>query len=126
LVGRGKKLELVPALAESWEQPEPTVWRFKLRQGVTFSGGEPFTADDVIFSFERAKKEGSDMGYTLASVVEMRKVDDHTVDLVTNQPNPILPFQITSTYIMSKDWAAKNGAENPASVRENTENYAST
>ena len=126
LVGRGKNLELVPALATSWEQPEPSVWRFHLREGVTFAGGEPFTADDVIFSLERAKMDGSDMGYTIASVIEMRKVDDLTVDLVTEQPNPILPVQITSTYIMSKEWAVSNGAESPASVRENVENFAST
>ncbi|TVQ53119.1 MAG: ABC transporter substrate-binding protein, partial [Rhodobacteraceae bacterium] len=121
----GKELELAPALATRWEQPEPTVWRFHLREGVTFAGGEPFTADDVIFSLERARMEGSDMGYTIASVIEMRKVDDFTVDLVTAQPNPILPVQITSTYMMSKAWAEENGAESPASVRTGAENFAS-
>lgn len=125
LVGRGKELELVPALATSWEQTEPTVWRFQLRDDVVFAGGEPFSADDVIFSLERAKMEGSDMGYTLDSVVDMRKVDDLTVELVTSTPNPILPVQITSTYIMSKSWAESNGALNPASLRTGDENFAS-
>ena len=125
LVGRGKQLELVPALATSWDQPEPTVWRFHLRGGVTFSGGEPFTADDVIFSFTRAKMAGSDMAYTLASVTDMKKVDDLTVDLVMAKPNPILPQQITSTYIMSKGWASAHGAEAPASIKANTASFAS-
>ena len=124
LVGRGKDLELVPALATTWEQTSPTVWRFTLRAGVTFHGGEPFTADDVVFSLNRAKTEGSDMAYTVASVTEIRKVDDLTVDLVMAKPNPILPVQITSTYIMSKVWAEKNGAEKPSSIKAKVENFA--
>ena len=124
LVGRGKNLELVPALATKWEQTSPTVWRFTLRPGVTFHGGEPFTADDVVFSLGRAKMDGSDMAYTVASVTEIRKVDDLTVDLVVEKPNPILPVQITSTYIMSKAWAEKNGAEKPSSIKAKVENHA--
>src|SRR5882757_8093688 len=65
LVGRGKNLELVPALATRWEQPDPNVWRFTLRQGVKFADGSPFSADDVIFSLQRVKKDGSDMAYTV-------------------------------------------------------------
>ena len=125
LVGRGKTLELVPALATKWEQPEPTIWRFYLRPGAKFADGTPFTAEDVIFSLQRVKKDGSDMAYTVASVTEIKKIDDLTVDLVMEKPNPILPVQITSTYIMSKAWAEKNGAAAPASVKAKVENYAS-
>src|SRR2546429_9872508 len=50
LLVRDKKLGLKPALAESWTQVSPTVWRFKLRPGVKFHDGTPFTADDVVFS----------------------------------------------------------------------------
>lgn len=124
LVGRGKNLELVPALATSWEQTSPTVWRFKLRPDVTFHGGERLSADDVVFSIGRVKMEGSDMAYTVASVSEAKKVDDLTVDLVMAKPNPILPVQITSTYIMSKAWAEKNGAEKPSSIKARVENFA--
>jgi peptide/nickel transport system substrate-binding protein len=126
LVGRGKNLELVPALATSWEQPEPTIWRFHLREGVKFANGEPFTADDVVFSISRVKMEGSDLAYTVSTVTEAKKVDGMTVDLVMSKPNPILPMQITSTYIMSKSWALANGAGSPASVKAKIENFAST
>lgn len=54
LVDRGPNLELVPGLATSWEQPEPNVWRFKLRQGAKFGNGESFSADDVDFSINCA------------------------------------------------------------------------
>src|SRR5262245_2990830 len=115
LVGRGRNLELVPALAVKWEQPDPKVWRFSLRPNVKFHNGEPFTADDVIFSVKRIKAEGSDMAYTLASVKEVRKIDDLTVEFVMDKPNPILPLQTTSTYMMSKAWSEANGAAAPAS-----------
>jgi len=67
LVGRGKHLELVPKLAQSWEQVEPTVWRFHLRPNVKFAGGEPFTADDVVYSYQRVIGEGSDLKGNLAT-----------------------------------------------------------
>jgi ABC-type oligopeptide transport system substrate-binding subunit len=74
LVGRGKDMALVPALATKWTKTSPTVWRFDLRHGVTFHDGTPFTADDVVFTFKRASGDGSDMkGYT-SPIKEVRKV----------------------------------------------------
>src|SRR3569832_2123592 len=55
LTARDKDLKIVPALAESWETPEPARWRFHLRKGVKFHNGDPFTADDVIFSADRIR-----------------------------------------------------------------------
>src|SRR5712664_2437887 len=124
LVGRGKNLELIPALAVKWEQPDPKVWRVHLRPNVKFHNGEPFTADDVIFSIGRIKAEGSDVAYTMSTVTDVKKVDDLTVDLIMDKPNPILPLQTTSTYIMSKAWAEAKGAVNPASVKNKVENFA--
>ena len=59
LVCRDKQLNLEPCLAVSWQQTSPTVWRFKLRPGVKFHDGTPFTADDVMFSFQRAAEQTS-------------------------------------------------------------------
>ena len=124
LIGRGKNLELVPALAVKWEQLEANRWRIHLRPNVKFHNGESFTADDVVFSIGRIKAEGSDVGYTFATVTAVRKIDALTVDLVMDKPNPILPMQTTSSYIMSKSWAEANGAATPASVKNKVENFA--
>src|ERR1044071_1496447 len=126
LVGRGKDLGLVPALATKWEQPNPTTWRFHLRPNVKFHNGESFSADDVIFSVKRMKADGSDMAYTVATVTEVKKVDDLTVDFIMSTPNPILPMQTTSTYMMSKAWAEANNAATPASIKNKQENYATS
>src|SRR5947209_19748331 len=61
LTKRDKDLKIIPGLATSWEQVEPTRWRFHLRKGVKFQNGEDFTADDVVFSAERSFKPASDI-----------------------------------------------------------------
>jgi len=124
LVGRGKKLELIPILATSWKQTAPTVWRFVLRPNVKFHDGTPFTADDVVFSWERAKAEGSDMKTYVGPFKEVKKIDDLTVDIVTNEPFPILPDTIGFWYMMSKSWCEKNNAKEPVDVRKGKENAA--
>jgi len=125
LVGRGKKLELVPALATDWKQTAPTVWRFNLRKGVQFHDGTPFTADDVIFSYNRARSDTSDVKTYVGAVKEIRKVDDHAVDIVTNEPFPILPDVISLWMMMSKKWSEENRATVPVDKRKGVENTAS-
>ena len=126
LIGRGKQLEIVPALATEWEATATDTWRFNLRPNVKFHDGSPFIADDVIFSYERAKKEGSDVEYIVADIKEIKKIDDLTIDIVTKIPYPILPQRLTTWYIMSKSWAEKNGAVDPSSVKKEIRNYATT
>ena len=124
LVGRGKSLELVPLLATSWKQTAPTIWRFNLRQGVKFHDGTPFNADDVIFSYERAKADGSDMKTYVGPIKEIKKIDDYTIDAITSEPFPILPDTINQWYMMSKAWCEKNNATAPVDVRKGKENAA--
>lgn len=124
LVRRGRDLALEPALATSWMQVAPRIWRFALRQGVRFHDGTPLTADDVVFSFDRVRASTSHLGGAVASIKEVRKLDDWTVDLVTNAPDPLVPEEIASWSIMSKAWCEANDAAAPADLAQNADNFA--
>lgn len=124
LVRRNRQLEVEPALAARWEQPTPTVWRFHLREGVRFSDGTPFTADDVIFSYQRARGPGSNIAAIFASVKEARVVSPTIVEFETQRPNPIFVQEITGWVIMSRAWAERNNAERVAELTSRQENFA--
>jgi peptide/nickel transport system substrate-binding protein len=125
LVGRDRNLNLAPALATSWKQISPTVWRFELRKNVQFHDGKPFTADDVVFSLARVAGEGSDLKSNVNDIKEVRKVNDNVVDIETKAPFPILPDQLSTTFIMSKKWCEENQATRPVDRRKGIENAAS-
>lgn len=125
LVSRDNDLQLVPALATSWEPTDdPNVWEFKLRQGVSFHDGAAFTAEDVVFSLNRARHENSDYKGLLTSITEVRAVDDHTVHVVTDGPNPLLPNNLTNMFMMDKGWSEANGVELPQDFAAGEETFA--
>jgi len=114
LTKRDKELKIIPGLATSWEQVEPTRWRFHLRKGVKFQNGEDFTADDVVFSAERSFKPASDIKTRIQPAgTKAVKVDDYTVDFILPSPNPILHYEWDTWYIMSKKWAEANNSVEP-------------
>jgi len=117
-----------PALATDWapKADDPNVWVFNLRQGVTYHDGADFTAEDVVFSINRAKSENSNMKELLSSVVEVRAVDDHTVEFVTDGPNPILPSNLTNLFMMDKGWAEANGAVDVQDIEGGETTFAAT
>jgi len=124
LLRRDRQLRLEAALAERWEQVNPLTWRFHIRRNVRFSDGSPLTAEDVVFSIARARGPGSNVAAYFAAVAEVRKVDDFTVDLVTRNPSPILPEELTSFGIMSKAWLERNNAARVADLTSREENFA--
>ena len=116
------------ALATDWgpSPDDPNVWVFKLREGVKFHNGNDFTAEDVVFSYERAKTPTSDMKELLNSIVEVRAVDDHTVEMVTDGPNPILSANLTDLFIMDKDWTEENNTVKVQDFEGGEITYATT
>ncbi len=124
LVRFNDKLQIEPALATSWKNTSPTVWRFTLRQGVKFHNGESFDADDVVFSWQRTNTPGSLVKGNLSDIKEVRKVDAQTVDVETNAPLPVLPNEIVQLLIMDKGWAEKNRAVEASDLGRQKENFA--
>ena len=124
LIMPGKDMSPTAWLATSWKTVSPTQRVFYLRRDVKFQDGTPMTADDVVFSFDRAAKSKQFRTYT-SQAGTARKVDDYTVEFTTAAPNPISQIAIGEIPIMSKAWALKNNSAEPQdfSVKEPT--YAS-
>ena len=125
LVRYDKDLQVEPALATSWTMASPTEWRFMLRKGVKFHDGSPFTADDVVFSFERLKEANSSMTVSVNGIKEVRRVDESTVELLLERPVPTLLRNIVDFRIVSKAWATKNKTEKAQDLKSKEETYAS-
>jgi peptide/nickel transport system substrate-binding protein len=113
LVDQDERQRLRPGLAESWKAIDDTTWEFKLRRNVKFHDGTPFTADDVLFSFERAPNvEGSPSSFGIyAKGKTLTKVDDHTVHIKTAAPYPLMPNDVSQIFIVSRKHAS--GAKTP-------------
>ena len=107
LVLMDERQNLKPGLALSWKPLDDTTWEFKLRTGVKFHDGSPFTVDDVLFTFERAPNvEGSPSSFgTYTKGKTLVKVDDFTLHIKTERPYPLMPNDVSTIHIISR----KNG-----------------
>ena len=123
LNARDRNLGLVPALATEWKQEGPTRWTFKLRKGVKFHDGRPFTADDVVFSFQRAAEKTSQIAVYANMVGVPKKVDDSTVQFDSPQFDPIFLQHVNTIYIMSKSWCEEHKAVRPLDYSQHEEMY---
>jgi len=84
-------LELRPALAARWDNPDARTWIFHLRRGVRFHSGRALTSRDVVFSFQRlARTPALEISVYLSGVDAVKALDAHTVELTTKRPSAIL------------------------------------
>jgi peptide/nickel transport system substrate-binding protein len=112
LVDFDSELNVMPALAEKWENPDNLTWVFHLREGVAFHDGTPFTAEDVKFSIERCKNwEKSGFKATVGQVDTVAVVDKNTVKITTKKPFGILPRKLAQVMILSKGFVEKHGED---------------
>ena len=114
LIQQDETQKLTPSLAESWRNLNDTTWEFKLRKGVKFHDGSPFTAADVVFSMARpAKVPNSPSPFTLftRSFSEVKVIDDFTIQFITKAPAPLLPTDVSRVAIMSSKAAKADVAE---------------
>ncbi len=104
LIMPDEKQQLKPGLATSWTAIDDLTWEFKLRKGVKFHDGSPFTADDVVFTFNRAPNvPNSPSSFaTYLKGKTIKKIDDHTVHISTKKPFPLMPNEMMTFSIISK------------------------
>ena len=79
-------------------------WEFKLRKGVMFHDGSPFTADDVIFTIERVPNvpnSPNSFAQFTRGIESVKKIDDHTIVVKTKAPNPQLLYDLANVFIVS-------------------------
>ena len=105
LVRFDPKFNPEPSLAVSWRAIGETTWEFKLREGVTFHDGTPFTADDVVFTYERVPRvlnSPSSFTHATKAITRMEVVDAHTIRLHTANPVPLLANNLAGVRIVSR------------------------
>lgn len=110
----GPSMKLIPGLAASWTQKDDTTWEFKLQPGVTWSNGDPFTADDVVASVTKEvdPAQKSEIASTyFASIKSATKVDDTTVDIITSGATPTVPNMMSFLPIMNAKYLSSHTPE---------------
>ena len=97
------KLRVRPALAISWKLVDDTTWEFKLRPGVKWHDGTPFTAEDVIFTIDRVPNvpnSPNSFAQFTRGIESVKKVDDLTLVVKTKAPNPQLLSDLANIFIV--------------------------
>lgn len=101
LVGQNAKMDLIPRLATAWKAVDDTTWEFTLRDGAKFSNGQPFTAQDVIFTFCRVMNNEQSIGGSYPAIVQkfanVEARDGNKLIIKTLKPYPLLPNDLTRT-----------------------------
>lgn len=103
LVTLSQDYKAEPALATEWAKTSDTTYIVKLREGVKWSNGEPFTADDVLFTIDRLKENASIYSYNVQYVIGVDIVDDYTVKITLDRNVPFFEYNLTFP-IMSKTY----------------------
>jgi peptide/nickel transport system substrate-binding protein len=125
LTRRDRQLAIVPSLATEWQQTGPLTWRFKLRPNVKFHDGSPLTADDVVYSINRAKEPTSQVNVYANAVGTPKAVDPMTVEFTLSKVNPIFLEHLDALWIMSKSWSDQHKVTKPLDFKNTEESYAS-
>ncbi|MFZ2737614.1 MAG: ABC transporter substrate-binding protein [Burkholderiaceae bacterium] len=119
-----KTFTIEPVLATAWKLLSPTQLRITLRSGVKFHDGSDFTADDAVFSLQRAMSKSSNFTPYIQGISKVEKVDGKTIDIITSTPNPVLLNQLTELRMLSKAWSEKNKSVEPKDIKTKDENFA--
>lgn len=120
LVGQDNKGKVIPALATSWKNIDEKTWQFKLAQGRKFHDGNPVTAEDVKFSYERAIDPALKLGILVrALTIEGAQiVDPQTINIITKGPDPLLLKRAALVSILEKAAVDKPGGDEDLRIKK--------
>lgn len=124
LVLRDRNLGLVPGLATGWQQTGPLTWRFKLRSGVLFHDGTLMSADDVVFSVQRAQLPTAVISVYASALGTPVAIDKDTVEFRLSKVNPVFLQHVNTVFIMSRAWSEKHKVTKPLDFKNKEESYA--
>jgi peptide/nickel transport system substrate-binding protein len=117
LIGIDNTGKVIPALAESWEDENATVWKFKLRTDAKFSDGTPVTADDIVWSIERAKDPERSPGVSIYFpdyVQTVEETSDTEVTITLDGPHAGFIWAVSNAgglFVNQKEWGEKAEAD---------------
>ncbi len=118
-----KTLKIGPHLAESWKLVDDHTWEFKLRKGIKFDNGEPFTAESVKFSIERGLDPKCPQRPIINWVKEVKILDDYTVRVISEKPYPVALERLANYQMLPPKWSKEKGAEYLATNANGTGPY---
>lgn len=121
----GETLEIEPVLATSYEAVEDTVWEFELREGVKFSDGTDFTAEDAAWSINRVidSDYGSQFASDFETIDKAEVVDETTIRVITKDADPILLKRLTKLAMVSKEFTEGKSIEEMTTIANGTGPY---
>ncbi|GAB2726812.1 ABC transporter substrate-binding protein [Halomonas garicola] len=127
LVRWDQSLNFEPRLATDWEQVDDTTMRMTLREGVTFHSGNPFTAKDVVWTIERLKRS-PDFKAIFDPIESAEVVDEHTVEINTFKPYPLLLNLATYLFPMDSEFYSGEAPDGDPKdeIVKNGNSYASS
>jgi peptide/nickel transport system substrate-binding protein len=111
LVLLDNKFNVIPWVATSWEQTNPTTWRVHLRNDMTFANGDKLTANDVKFTIDYFLSAKTPQATRFPTLTEIKVVDDYTFDFLTKTPDASVPVNLIYVYIMPKNYFQQVGKD---------------
>jgi peptide/nickel transport system substrate-binding protein len=111
LVQRDREQRIVPMLATGWQVVNDTTWRFTIRRDAKFHDGTPVTVDDVVYSIERSQQPTSQMAVYTRRLGKAAAIDEQTIELRLEAPNPILLEHAQNVFVMSRAWCVAHNVE---------------
>ncbi len=107
-------VNMQPGVAKTWKNIDPLTWEFELHENATWSDGKPVVAEDVVFSYDRARNVPGSVATVkgfIRTVDRVEVIDDHKLRVITNVPDPLLPTNLSSLYIVSKHIGENSATE---------------